>query len=70
MILCDASNPGTDSAGLYECPYSESVDGYRHGFLHEDGYGRSWVKWTRAANHPADPRCPECAARKATPCKP
>ena len=61
IILCDASSnqPGTTP---YHIGYIEMVDGYRHAYLAPVGkYGhRTELRYSRSANHPADPRCPEC----------
>jgi hypothetical protein len=56
MILCDASAPG-ESGGVYTVPYVEAVDGRFHGYMTR----RDGVAWVRSADHPADPKCPECA---------
>jgi hypothetical protein len=67
MILCDSSNPGV-AGDVYTLPYSEAVEGYRHGYEVRGRSritGREWSKgvtWTRNADHPEDPRCPECRA--------
>jgi hypothetical protein len=55
--ICDSSRPGM-AGDVYQVPYAEAVQGYRHGFMtHHNG-----VIWTRSPNHPPDPRCPECSA--------
>ena len=56
MILCTSERPGMAGAA-YHLPYIEAVEGKRHGYM-----GRHGVTWTRTATHPADPKCPECAA--------
>ena len=38
----------------------EMVDGYRHAWTEVDRFGRRRLRHGRTANHPADPRCPEC----------
>jgi hypothetical protein len=65
MILCDSSQPG-ESGGVYTLPYSEAVDGRRHGYklIRTTRTGQQWdrgVEWTRDPNHPPDPKCPECS---------
>jgi hypothetical protein len=69
--ICDSSSPG-ESGGVYTLPYGEAVEGKRHGY--EDAgttrTGRQWtrgVQWTRNADHPPDPKCPECHAPAAPP---
>lgn len=57
MILHDASNPIVER-GLYCLSYCEIVDGYRHAYWDERKYR---VRYSRTADHPADPRCPGCA---------
>lgn len=57
MRLCTSDMPDVQK-GLYITPYTESVDGYRHGYRNHHGL----VQWTRNADHPADAKCPECAA--------
>lgn len=54
-MLCDSSAPAT-SGGVYCVPYLESVNGQFHGHRTRGG-----VEWTRNANHPPDPECPECS---------
>jgi hypothetical protein len=61
LVMCDPANPGL-TGGVYHRPYIESVDGHRHGYMTRNG-----VEWTRALNHPADPRCPGCAELRAKP---
>ena len=61
MILDDASKPAVEG-GRYVIGYSELVDGYRHAYrspARKYGY-RMEVRYSRTADHPADPRCPEC----------
>lgn len=36
----------------------QPTDGYRHAFYDEK---RRRVRYSRSADHPEDPRCPECA---------
>lgn len=64
VILDDADHPVVEG-GLYQISYGELVDGYRHAYEAPAGkYGRrTVVRYSRTANHPADPRCPECAER-------
>lgn len=65
MILDDANNPAVE-CGRYVIPYGEAVDGYRHAYRKTSPHGyRSWVAYSRTPNHPADPRCPECAPARA-----
>jgi hypothetical protein len=61
MILDDADHPAVER-GTYVIGYCEMVDGYRHAYEAPVGkYGhRTVVRYTRSANHPPDPRCPEC----------
>ena len=62
MILDDADNPGVEG-GTYVISYCELVDGYRHAYETTTRFGqRKVVRYSRTPNHPADPRCPECAA--------
>lgn len=63
MILDDADHPAVED-DVYVIGYIELVDGYRHAYEVPVGrYGvRKGVRYSRTANHPADPRCPECAA--------
>lgn len=58
-IVCDASSqqPGTTP---YHIGYIEMVDGYRHAWTVISRSGRRTLLHGRAANHPPDPRCPEC----------
>lgn len=65
MILDDANSPAVEG-GLYVIAYGELVDGYRHAYRAPVGrHGfRTTVRYSRSANHPADLRCPECAARR------
>lgn len=58
MIIDDADHPAVEG-GHYVISYNELVDGYRHAYRVE---GERKVRYTRRDNHPADPRCPECAA--------
>ena len=64
MILDDADHPAVEG-GVYQISYTELVDGYRHAYAAPvSKYGhRKVVRYSRTANHPADPRCPECAER-------
>lgn len=59
VILCgsDAPQPGVEP---YFIGYSDLVDGYRHAYAETDKFGRTKIRRSRSANHPADPRCPEC----------
>lgn len=68
MILDDADRPAVEG-GVYHIGYIELVDGYRHAYEVTSTHGyRKWVRYSRTANHPPDPRCPECADhRKPTP---
>ena len=61
MILDDANSPAVEG-GRYVIGYCELVDGYRHAYRAPVGkYGhRTVIRYSRTANHPADPRCPEC----------
>lgn len=60
VILDDADHPAVEG-GRYVIPYCEAVDGYRHAYRKTSPRGyRSWVAYSRTANHPPDPRCPEC----------
>jgi hypothetical protein len=64
VILDDADYPAVEG-GTYVIAYGELVDGYRHAYADPDGRrGRrsGKVRYSRTAGHPADPRCPECAA--------
>lgn len=61
MILHDANSPHVER-GLYVIGYCEMVDGYRHAYRDER---KGIVRYSRKADHPADPRCPECAAMDA-----
>lgn len=63
MIIDDASHPAIEG-GVYHIAYGELVDGYRHAYEVTSPYGyRKEVRYSRTPNHPADPRCPECAKR-------
>lgn len=60
MILCDASRPG-QSKGRYVIPYGEAVDGYWHAYyVDSPNPNKRGVRYSRKANHPPDPKCPEC----------
>lgn len=61
MILDDANSPAVEG-GTYVIAYGELVDGYRHAYSAPVGrYGhRTVVRYSRRADHPPDPRCPEC----------
>ena len=62
MILDDADHPAVES-GVYVIGYTELVDGYRHAYADPDsrrGRRSGKVRYSRTADHPADPRCPEC----------
>lgn len=62
IILCDADHPAVER-GLYVISYNEMVDGYRHAYADPDsrrGRRSGRVRYSRTANHPADPHCPEC----------
>lgn len=61
MILDDADWPAVEG-GVYHIAYNEIVDGYRHAYEAPVGkYGhRTVVRYSRSANHPPDPHCPEC----------
>ena len=66
MIIDDADRPAVEG-GHYVIAYGELVDGYRHAYATttgRHGRGRKVVRYSRTANHPADPRCPECAGVK------
>lgn len=68
MILHDANTPFVER-GVYIIGYCELVDGYRHAFADPQsrrGRRSGSVRYSRTANHPADPRCPECAATTPT----
>lgn len=54
MIVCSPEQPGMDG-DVYHLPYIEAVAGKLHGYATSRG-----VQWTRSADHPEDPRCPEC----------
>lgn len=56
VILDDADHPAVEN-GRYCIGYTEAVGGYRHAFYDER---KRKVRYSRTANHPADPRCPEC----------
>lgn len=64
--ICDASSPGLNGE-VYNLPYAEAVEGKRHGYevrKRKRTTGEEYslgVEWTRNPDHPADPRCPECA---------
>lgn len=60
MILDDADDPAVEG-GVYVIPYNELVDGYWHAF-----YNGRKIRYSRSFDHPADPRCPECASRRAS----
>ena len=64
MILDDANSPAVEG-GTYVIPYNEMVDGYWHAYKAPVGRSgfRKAVRYSRSANHPPDPRCPECATR-------
>lgn len=59
MIIDDADHPAVEG-GEYVLAYVELVEGYRHAFYDEK---RRRVRYSRHANHPADPRCPGCAEK-------
>jgi hypothetical protein len=62
MILDDADFPAVEG-GRYVIAYCELVDGYRHAYADPDsrrGRRSGKVRYSRRADHPADPRCPEC----------
>lgn len=63
MLICDASSPQAGSDRPYFIGYVEMVDGYRHAWIEESRSGRKTLRHGRTANHPADPRCPECHPR-------
>ena len=66
MIIDDADHPAVEG-GTYVIGYNELVDGYRHAYrVQNQTKTRSWVRYSRSFAHPTDPRCPECAERKAT----
>lgn len=59
VIICGTDNdqPGERP---YFIGYSDMVDGYRHAWAEVDRFGRRKIRRSRSANHPTDPRCPEC----------
>ena len=59
IVLCGSDLPQSGTRP-YFIGYSDAVDGYRHAWTETDRVGRSKVRLSRSANHPADPRCPEC----------
>ena len=60
VILCGTDRPQAGSAPYY-IAYSDLVDGYRHAWAEVGKRGHSRkVRVGRNANHPPDPRCPEC----------
>jgi hypothetical protein len=58
IIICGTDTP-QGGIGPYYIGYSDLVDGYRHAWL-DTSSRRPVMKRGRTANHPADPRCPEC----------
>lgn len=67
IILCGTDNPQSGSEP-YHIGYGDLVDGYRHAWLEwNKSHTRAKVRFGRNFGHPPDPRCPECAARGATP---
>ena len=64
LIIDDADHPAVEG-GVYAIGYGELVDGYRHAYRVQSRY-TSWVRYSRSFAHPTDPRCPECAKRKAS----
>ncbi len=63
MILDDANHPAVEG-GVYHIAYGELVDGYRHAWFEDSPNPRKRrVRYSRDRNHPADSRCPECAAK-------
>ena len=59
FILCGTDNPQSGNRP-YFIGYSDMVDGYRHAYAEKDQFGRTRIRRSRTANHPADPRCPGC----------
>jgi len=64
VIIDDADHPSIEG-GVYHIGYVEMVDGYRHAYRAPVGKcgHRTVIRYSRSPNHPADPRCPECAAK-------
>ena len=65
--------PDTEVAAVkrsdyYYLNYGQMVSGYRHAYKREIPGGRSEIKSTRDANHPADPRCPGCVETSCLEC--
>lgn len=58
MIICGPDSLCLDGS-VYHLPYIEVRARKRHGYMTRQG-----VVWTRSAEHPADPRCPECNAAR------
>ena len=58
VIICDADTPPIEN-GLIFIGYCELVDGYRHAYRTKVR-GRTVVRYSRSASHPADDACPEC----------
>ena len=62
VILCGTDRPQAGTAPYY-IGYSDLVDGYRHAWTEvSKGGHRRKVRVGRSANHPPDPRCPECVS--------
>lgn len=62
VILCDANSTPVEN-GRYFIGYIEAVDGYRHAYADPNsrrGRRSGAARYARTADHPADPRCPEC----------
>lgn len=59
MIIDDADHPAVER-GHYVIAYGEAVDGYWHAYAEVSRSGRTKIRYSRRASHPADPRCPEC----------
>lgn len=60
MILDDASRPAVEGCA-YVIGYCEAVDGYWHAYwVDSPNPNKRGVRYSRTANHPPDPRCPEC----------
>lgn len=58
MIICDANHAPIEQGRIF-IGYCEMVDGYRHAWR-ETKHGRTKIRYSRTANHPTDPACPEC----------
>lgn len=60
IVLDDADQPAVEG-GVYRIAYGELVDGYRHAYASIDRFKRRVVRYSRTADHPIDPACPQCA---------